>query len=171
MQRWSSSASLETIDIVSHLLYEDTIFLLFSFFFTACSNLYLHSLYQCRGSLRGVRLRAQPQSWRNFENVTRNQAILIKAVFRQDSPQRICTIWLHFSLELAEFCKLNSRWFFHHSGYHFWMKDTNCVLFVLFEPETVLIIVDFVVVDIFYSKFQVVSTFFICSEFCVENNW
>ena len=35
--------------------------------------------------------------------------------------------------------------------------------------ETVLTIAEFEFFDIFYSKFQIVSTFSICSKFCVEN--
>ena len=35
--------------------------------------------------------------------------------------------------------------------------------------KTVLTIVEFEFFDIFYSKFQLVSTFSICSKFCAEN--
>ena len=35
--------------------------------------------------------------------------------------------------------------------------------------KAVLTIVEFEFFDIFYSKFQIVSTFSICSKFCVEN--
>ena len=35
--------------------------------------------------------------------------------------------------------------------------------------KAVLTIVEFEFFDIFYSKFQLVSTFSICSKFCVEN--
>ena len=35
--------------------------------------------------------------------------------------------------------------------------------------KAVLTIIEFEFFDIFYFKFQLVSTFFICSQFCVEN--
>ena len=54
-------------------------------------------------------------------------------------------------------------------------QDFIPLFFFMFEyilwqgQKAVLTIVEFEFVDNFYSKFQLVSTFSICSEFCVEN--
>ena len=43
-------------------------------------------------------------------------------------------------------------------------------VYILWQGQNaVLTFVEFEFVDIFYSKFQLVSTFSICSKFCVEN--
>ena len=44
-----------------------------------------------------------------------------------------------------------------------------CVFKIYDGHKAVLTIAEFEFFDIFYSKFQLVSTFSICSKFCVEN--
>ena len=42
-------------------------------------------------------------------------------------------------------------------------------VYILWQGQkVVLAILEFEFVNIFYSKFQVVSTFYLCSKFCVE---
>ena len=46
---------------------------------------------------------------------------------------------------------------------------SSCMFKIYDRAIAVLTIVEFELFDIFYSKFELVSTLSICSKFCVEN--